>query len=79
MKDKMPQKYEGADLEKQMDYVSRLLALVREQKISILPSESKKINLLSEMIEDIKDHYTVSADPDARTGHKTPTSDFFWI
>lgn len=77
MKDKMPQKYEGADLEKQMDYVSRLLALVREQKISILPSVSEKINLLSEMIEDIKDHYTVSADPDARTGHKTPTSDFF--
>lgn len=32
MKDKMPQKYEGADLEKQLDYVSRLLALVREQK-----------------------------------------------
>lgn len=53
MKDKMPQKYEGADLEKQMDYVSRLLALVREQKISILPSVSEKINLLSEMIEDI--------------------------
>ena len=57
--------------------MSRLLALVREQKISILPSVSEKINLLSEMIEDIKDHYTVSADPDARTGHKTLTSDFF--
>lgn len=49
MKDKMPQKYEGVDLEKQMDYVSRLLALVREQKISILPSVSEKIKLLSEM------------------------------
>ena len=45
----MPQKYEGVDLEKQMDYVSRLLALVREQKISILPSVSEKIKLLSEM------------------------------
>lgn len=29
------------------------------------------------MVDDIKDHYTVSADPDARVGHKTADSAFF--
>lgn len=32
MKDRMPQKYEGGDLEKQMDYVARLLAFLKGQK-----------------------------------------------
>ena len=77
MKDKMPQKYEGDDLEKQMDYVAGLLSFLREQKVAILPTVSEKINLLAEMMEDIKDHYTVSVDPDARVGHKAADSEFF--
>ena len=59
MKDRMPQKYEGDNLEKQMDYVAGLLSFLREQKVAILPTVSEKINLLAEMMEDIKDHYTV--------------------
>ena len=77
MKDKMPSKYEGDNLEKQMDYVAGLLSFLKEQKVAILPTVSEKINLLAEMMEDIKDHYTVSVDPDARVGHKAADSEFF--
>ena len=77
MKDRMPQKYEGDNLEKQIDYVAGLLSFLREQKVAILPTVSEKINLLAEMMEDIKDHYTVSMDPDARMGHKAADSEFF--
>lgn len=33
MKDMMPEKYEGDDLEKQMDYVARLLNFLRAKKL----------------------------------------------
>lgn len=77
MKDRLPEKYEGTDLEKEMDYIAGLLAYLKDQKVSFLPSVSEKMNLLAEMMEDIADHYTVSADPDARTGHKAADSEFF--
>lgn len=38
MKDMMPEKYEGDDLEKQMDYVARLLNFLRGQKVAVLPA-----------------------------------------
>jgi hypothetical protein len=60
-----------------MDYIAALLSFLKEQKVAFLPSVSEKMNLLSEMIEDIKDHYTVSIDPDARVGHKAADSEFF--
>lgn len=77
MREKMPQKYEGDNLEKEMDYVTGLLAFLKDQKVAVLPTVSEKINLLAEMMEDIKDHYTVSVDPDARVGHKAADSEFF--
>lgn len=77
MREKMPQKYEGDNLEKEMDYVAGLLAFLKDQKVAVLPTVSEKINLLAEMMEDIKDHYTVSVDPDARVGHKAADSEFF--
>ncbi len=60
-----------------MDYVAGLLVFLKEQDVAAHPSVSEKINLLAEMMEDIKDHYTVSVDPDARVGHKAADSEFF--
>ena len=77
LKDHMPEKYEGDNLEKEMDYIAKLLTFLKEQKVSLLPNVTEKMNLLSEMMEDITDHYTVSVDPDARTGHKAEDSEFF--
>ena len=73
----LPEKYEGADLEKEMDYLSGLLFYLKGQKVSFLPVVSEKMSLLAEMMEDVADHYTISADPDARTGHKAADSEFF--
>lgn len=77
LKGTLPEKYEGADLEKEMDYLSGLLSYLKEQKVSFLPVVSEKMNLLAEMMEDVADHYTISADSDARTGHKAADSEFF--
>lgn len=77
LRDKLPNKYEGEDLGKQMDYVAELMAFLKEQKVSIFSSVSEKINLLSEMVDDIKDHFTVSSDPDARIGHKASDTEFY--
>jgi len=38
---------------------------------------SEKLNLLKEKLDDVKDHYDVSKDGDARRGHKTQDSSFF--
>ena len=45
--------------------------------ISALPAVAEKLNLLKETVDDVKDHYDVSKDGDARTGHKTKDSSFF--
>lgn len=74
---RLPEKYEGTDLEKTMDYMCVLLSYLKEQKVSFYPVISEKMNLLSEMMDDITDHYTISADPDARVGHKAADSEFF--
>mgnify|MGYP000313384129 FL=1 len=60
-----------------MDYVARLLVFLKGQKVASLPAVSEKINLLAEMMDDIKDHYTISVDQDARVGHKATDSEFF--
>ena len=77
LKGSLPEKYEGADLEKEMDYLSGLLSYLKGQKVSFLPVVSEKMSLLAEMMEDVADHYTISTDPDARTGHKAADSEFF--
>ncbi len=74
---KLPEKYEGNDLEKTMDYMYELLSYLKEQKVSFFSSVSEKMGMLAEMMEDITDHYTISRDPDARIGHKAADSEFF--
>ena len=77
VKEGMPKKYEGSDLEKQLDYVTSLLGYLKEKKISKLPAVFEKMNLLEEMIGDVKDHFSVSVDKDARMGHKSADSGFY--
>ena len=76
-KDKMPQKYEGSDLQKEMEYIDELIKHVSSLPVSALPAVAEKLNLLKETADDVKDHYDVSKDGDARTGHKTKDSSFF--
>jgi transposase len=77
VKKDLPEKYEGMDLEKAMSYAEALVEKVSELPLSRLTAVSKRLNLLKETIDDIKDHYESSADPDARTGHKSDDDEFF--
>ncbi|MEI6575068.1 MAG: IS1182 family transposase [Bacteroidota bacterium] len=76
--DRMPKKNEDNDLELELSYCSELEKEIESQELLCsLPKVKEKLNLLKETIEDIQDHYTLSKDSDARTGHKTQDSSFF--
>lgn len=76
-KKNMPEKYEGSDLEKEVAYIETLVEHVSKLPVAMFAAVSEKLNLLKEKLEDVKDHYDVSKDGDARTGHKTQDSSFF--
>lgn len=75
---RMPKKNDDNDLEHELTYCGELEKKIESEEILCsLPKVKEKLNLLKETIEDIQDHYTLSKDPDARTGHKTQDSSFF--
>jgi hypothetical protein len=78
-KERMPKKKnEDNDLEQELLYCDTLeKAIESDEVLRSLPKVKEKLNLLKETIEDTQDHYTLSKDPDARTGHKTQDSSFF--
>jgi len=74
----MPEKNEDNDLEQELSYCGKLEKEIESDEVlRSLPKVKEKLNLLRETIEDIQDHYTLSKDPDARTGHKTVDTSFF--
>ena len=77
-KERMPKKNEDNDLEHELSYCGKLEKEIEsDEALCSLPKVKEKLNLLKETIEDTQDHYTLSKDSDARTGHKTPDSSFF--
>lgn len=75
---KMPQKYEGNELEKEMEYIDKLVSLLTsDEKLMLHDEILEKIDFVRETVEDIKDHYTTSLDKDARIGHKSVDTEFF--
>jgi hypothetical protein len=77
-KDRMPKKNEDNDLEQELLYCDLLeKAIESDEVLRSFPKVKEKLNLLKETIEDTQDHFTLSKDPDARTGHKTQDSSFF--
>jgi transposase len=77
-KERMPKKNEDNDLEHELLYCDTLeKAIESDEVLRSLPKVKEKLNWLKETIEDTQDHYTLSKDPDARTGHKTQDSSFF--
>jgi transposase len=74
----LPEKNENNDLSNEIAYCDKLTKeIASDAVLSSLPKVKEKLNLLKEAIEDVKDHYTVSKDSDARTGHKTSDTSFF--
>jgi transposase len=77
-KGRMPKKNEDNDLEQEISYCGKLEKEIESDPVlRSLPKVKEKLNLLKEAIEDTQDHYTLSKDPDARTGHKTSDTSFF--
>jgi transposase len=78
MKGCMPEKNDSDDLEKELAYCKELEKLIEsDQTLSLIPAVKEKLNLLKETVEDTQEHYTLSKDRDARTGHKSADSSFF--
>ena len=78
LKEVMPQKYEGTNLKKELDYIKVLVQFVSSQPIlTVQENISEGASLLKEMVEDIEDHYTLSNDPEARVGHKSADTEFY--
>ena len=77
-KDKLPPKNENDNLENEITYCADLTeSIIEDEVVASYPAVKEKINLLKETIEDTQDHYTISKDKDARTGHKSEDSSFF--
>lgn len=77
-KERMPKKNEDNDLEHELSYCGNLEKEIESDEVlRSMPRVKEKLNLLKETIEDTLDHYTLSKDPDARTGHKTADTSFF--
>jgi transposase len=77
-KEQIPKKNEDNDLEHELSYCGNLEKEIESDEVlRSMPKVKEKLNLLKETIEDTRDHYTLSKDPDARTGHKTADTSFF--
>jgi transposase len=78
MKAGMPEKNNTDELEKELAYCSALEKYIEaDQTLSQIPAVKEKLNLLKETVADTQEHYTLSKDMDARTGHKSTESSFF--
>lgn len=74
----MPEKNNTDELEKELAYCSALEKYIEaDQTLSQIPAVKEKLNLLKETVADTQEHYTLSRDMDARTGHKSTDSSFF--
>ncbi len=78
MSKRMPRKNDSNELEKELIYCKELERIIEsDELLQEVPSVKEKLNLLKETVEDTQEHYTLSKDPDARTGHKAADSSFF--
>jgi transposase len=78
MKSHMPEKNDSDDLAKELAYCRELEKHIEaDQTLSAIPAVKEKLNLLKETIADTEEHYTISKDKDAKTGHKSADSSFF--
>jgi transposase len=78
MKAGMPEKNTTDELEKELTYCSALKKYIEaDVPLCQIPAVKEKLNLLKETVADTQEHYTLSKDKDAKTGHKSADSSFF--
>lgn len=78
IKKKFPTKIISSNLNEHIEYCERLLEVIStEESLMIYEGVRENADLLQEMIEDNLEHMKLSADEDARTGHKSADTSFF--
>jgi IS5 family transposase len=77
-KSKMPAKNTTDVLEDEIEYCQKLVAFIEnESGIAQVPKILEPLNLLKETVADDVEQLRLTADPDARVGHKSADSAFF--
>jgi len=78
MKEKFPAKITTNEIEDELTYGEKIIAMIEKQPhLASIPAVKEKVNVLKEVIEDYTEQLQISNDPDARVGHKTEESSFF--
>ncbi|MDT3424805.1 IS5 family transposase [Paenibacillus forsythiae] len=78
VKVKMPAKNTSDVLENEIAYCQKLITFIEaESGIAQVPKVLEPLNLLKETVEDDVEQLRLTADPDARVGHKSADSAFF--
>jgi len=78
MKEKMPGKNTEDSIEKEIEYCNKLVETISSDEIlREWPEVKERMNLLKETVEETKEELYVSADTDAKVGHKSADSAFF--
>lgn len=73
-----PAKVSSGVLEDAMTYCRKLAAVVQaDETLMFYPPIAEKLRFLEEIIEDNAEHLKLSADKDAKVGHKTTDTSFF--
>tara|TARA_R110002073_G_scaffold335756_2_gene528782 strand:- start:175 stop:1626 length:1452 start_codon:yes stop_codon:yes gene_type:complete len=78
LKGQLPAKNLDDNLDNEIAYCKELENAVRSDfTLALIPTIKEKLNLLKETVEDTQEHFILSKDMDARTGHKSADSSFF--
>ena len=78
IKDSFPVKNAEDNLEKEINYTTTLIKIIKgNELLSEFPKVKEKLNLLEEIVQDDIEHLQSIEDKDAKTGHKTADSSFF--
>lgn len=78
LKGGLPEKPLEEDFEIQQAYSKELVSYLQSrEEIEKLPAVREKVNLLSEILEDMDASQPISDDTDAKIGHKTADSSFY--
>lgn len=77
-KSKMPAKNTSNILEDEIEYCQKLVAFIEDESgIAQVPKILEPLNLLKETVADDVEQFRLTADPDARVGHKSANSSLF--
>lgn len=78
MKENFPSKNTEDNLEKEIEYCSELLSVVkRHENLIQHPKVSENLNYLEETLQDDIEHLAIAEENDAKVGHKTSDTSFF--